>query len=283
MSKKIDIESEIYKSYLGSPYSTVKQSTYFSVYDELFKKFKNKEITFLEVGVLDGGSLFMWRDYLGSQARIIGVDLNPEAKKWKKDGFEIFIGDQSKESFWNETLNSIGKVDVILDDGGHTFEQQIMTAESTLPYINDGGIIVIEDCCTSYMKKFGFKKLSFINYAKKLIDNVNKRYMEFDNLNSEKRIWSVQFFESIVAFHVNFSASNLKSERTFNQKEEFVEKDFRYASYPLIIDKLEELSNKRNYRFFRVFLRLLRKTILNIYFLKSYISLKKYLKSKNII
>ena len=40
MSKKIDIESEIYKSYLGSPYSTVKQSTYFSVYDELFKKFK---------------------------------------------------------------------------------------------------------------------------------------------------------------------------------------------------------------------------------------------------
>ena len=107
MSKKIDIESEIYKSYLGSPYSTVKQSTYFSVYDELFKKFKNKEITFLEVGVLDGGSLFMWRDYLGSQARIIGVDLNPEAKKWKKDGFEIFIGYQSKESFWNVKLSMV--------------------------------------------------------------------------------------------------------------------------------------------------------------------------------
>ena len=36
----------------------------------------------------------MWRDYFGKDARIIGIDLNPEAKKWEKHGFEIFIGNQ---------------------------------------------------------------------------------------------------------------------------------------------------------------------------------------------
>ena len=55
----------------------------------IFSKYRNKEITFIEIGVLNGGSLFMWRDYFGPHARIIGIDLNPEIKVGK-DGFEIY-------------------------------------------------------------------------------------------------------------------------------------------------------------------------------------------------
>lgn len=46
------------------------------------RKIKNNK--FVEIGVLDGGSLFMWRDYLGKDAEIIGIDLNPDAKRWEK-------------------------------------------------------------------------------------------------------------------------------------------------------------------------------------------------------
>ena len=35
------------------------------------------------------------------KARIIGVDLNQNAKKWEKYGFDIFIGDQSDPEFWS--------------------------------------------------------------------------------------------------------------------------------------------------------------------------------------
>ena len=42
-------------------------------------KYVNKKIVFVEVGVADGGSLHMWRSYLGKKARIIGIDLNPIA------------------------------------------------------------------------------------------------------------------------------------------------------------------------------------------------------------
>tara|TARA_S200000501_G_scaffold138135_1_gene130532 strand:- start:529 stop:1380 length:852 start_codon:yes stop_codon:yes gene_type:complete len=279
-SKKIN--SKIYESYLRSPYSSLKLSTYFNVYDQLLSQYRDKSIVFLEIGILDGGSLFMWRDFFGPQARIIGVDLNPEAKKWEKEGFEIFIGDQSSTEFWKKTLNSIGKLDIVLDDGGHTYEQQIMTTESVIPFINDGGVIIVEDCHTSYMKKFGFRKLSFINYAKKLIDNINKRYVEFDNKTSEIRVWSIQFFESIVALHINFYATSIPSEVIFNQDKEVKAEDFRYDSYPIFIDKLEKLSQNKRFRIIKVFIRLFRKLLLNIYHLKIYLRLRKYLKSKSI-
>ena len=65
-----------YKSYLKSPYRSIKHNTYFECYDHFFLNIGVKKITFVEIGVLGGGSLFMWRDYFGEKARIIGVDLN---------------------------------------------------------------------------------------------------------------------------------------------------------------------------------------------------------------
>ncbi len=36
--------------------------------------------------------------------------------------------------------------DVIIDDGSHVTEHQILTAECLLPRLNPGGVYVIEDC-----------------------------------------------------------------------------------------------------------------------------------------
>ena len=92
---------DIYKSFIKSELFCTKANIYFHVYEEIFQKFRNKKITFVEIGVQRGGSLLMWRDWLGPDARIIGVDLDPNAKKMEKYGFEIFIGDQSSPNFWN--------------------------------------------------------------------------------------------------------------------------------------------------------------------------------------
>ena len=58
-----------------------------------------KKIIVVEIGVLSGGSLLMWKKFFGEKARIIGIDLNEKAKELEKYGFEIFIGDQSKPEF----------------------------------------------------------------------------------------------------------------------------------------------------------------------------------------
>ena len=78
---------EKFKTFLAfskSPEPCLKQTSYFSVYDTLLSQYIGKEITFVEVGILDGGSLFMWQEFFGPQARIIGIDLNPNAKKMGK-------------------------------------------------------------------------------------------------------------------------------------------------------------------------------------------------------
>jgi len=75
---------EIYKHYKNSKYLSIKHSSYFQVYEELLSKYRNKKFTFVEIGVFNGGSLFMWRSYFGPEARIIGIDFNPEAKKMEK-------------------------------------------------------------------------------------------------------------------------------------------------------------------------------------------------------
>ena len=51
--------SPSFSAYTKSPYRSIKHTTYFSVYDHLFSKFRNKKIVFIEIGVLAGCSLFM--------------------------------------------------------------------------------------------------------------------------------------------------------------------------------------------------------------------------------
>ena len=219
-----------YKSFMKSPYNSIKHSTYFDSYDYFFNDYIGKEITFVEIGVLAGGSLFMWRDYFGPKARIIGIDFNPNAKKWEEHGFEIFIGSQSDEEFWNNFKSKVGNIDLLLDDGGHTYEQQIITTELLLETINDGGLLVIEDKHSSYMKNYGPRKYSFIEYTKNKIDALNMRFKDISEQKCERRFWSIEFVESMVAFRINKKASYLKSELISNNGENDYAEDFVYRN-----------------------------------------------------
>ena len=200
---------DIYKAFRQSPYLSNKHSSYFQTYGELFEKYRGKPITFVEIGVFSGGSLFMWRDYFGPQARIIGVEFNPDAVRWREHGFEIHIGSQSDPAFWKQFFESVGPVDLVLDDGGHTYEQQISTVHYCLPHLKDGGMIAIEDTHTSYFKDFGYpSRYSFIEWVKVLIDNINSRFhsVHASGLDYRNSIHSIEAFESIVAFKINRAA-----------------------------------------------------------------------------
>ena len=111
----------------NSKLQSLKLDSYFNIYESIFDEFRKKPITFVEVGIFGGGSLFMWKKYFHPKSRIIGIDLNPKAKEYEKYGFEIFVGDQENPKFWKKFYNKIGKIDILLDDGGHTDIQQIQT------------------------------------------------------------------------------------------------------------------------------------------------------------
>ena len=198
---------KLIKSFKNAPKYSIKWSNYFEIYENLFKKFVNKKITFVEIGIGNGGSLFMWKKFFGKNARIIGIELNPDAKKLEKFGFEIFIGDQSDPFFWKKFYKKVGKIDVLLDDGGHKNIQQITSFMESYNNINQNGIIVVEDTHTSYMKKKGFKNpsnYSFINFCNLIIENLHRRNPSANkSLNIlSKKVDSIYFYDSIVS--INF-------------------------------------------------------------------------------
>ena len=198
-------KTKSYKAFMGSPYRSIKHESYFSVYDTLLKEYIGKDIIFVEIGVLDGGSLFMWREFFGEKARIIGIEINESAKVWEDYGFEIFIGSQSDPKFWQDFYDEIGKVDIVLDDGGHTYQQQIVTVECSLENIRPEGKIIIEDTYTSYGKEYGYpSNYSFIKYASNLVDGMNLRTPKIKTKKRTNNIISnVSFFESMVAISID--------------------------------------------------------------------------------
>jgi len=233
-------DTKSYQSYLNSPYSSIKHSSYFQIYDRYFSPYVGKEITFVEIGVLNGGSLFMWRDFFGEGARIIGIELNPDAKKWEKDGFEIHIGSQSDPNFWEDFFSKTGDVDIVLDDGGHTFEQQIITAEFCVPHIKSGGLLVTEDVHTSYMSHFGGPSAnSFISYAKNKIDGINYRFGDFAaSKEYEQHVSSISFSESFVIFEID-REDCFVSEPTDNDGEGGAARDYRFRDWGKLSDFAE--------------------------------------------
>ena len=95
--------------------------------------------------------------------------------------------------------------------------------------MNDGGIIVVEDTHTSYMNGYGPKKFTFMKYVRNLIDRINYRSSFIKNLSQdEKRIWSIEIIESMVAFKINRSASNEASTLIENGGIDYLANDFRY-------------------------------------------------------
>ena len=181
-----------------------KWAHYFEVYDRHFSKYRDTDVCVVEFGVSQGGSLQMWRDYFGSDAKIYGVDINEQCKTFEEEGTEIFIGDQGDRNFLKSLTNSIPRIDILIDDGGHTMDQQIRTFEELFPYISKDGIYLCEDCLTSYWKKFGggYKhEDSFIEYCKNLIDEINAWHSKTRHLkvtNFTKMGKSMHFYDSIV-------------------------------------------------------------------------------------
>lgn len=204
----IDINAQLrlYHLFLRSPQRSIKVDSYFQVYERLFGGYVGRPLVFVEVGILSGGSLFMWREYFGPKARIIGVDFNPSAKKWEQHGFEIFIGDQSSDEFWEGFYRQVGPVDVLLDDGGHTNLQQTVTAVHGIRRVQDGGLVVIEDVHASYMREFDNPSpRSFANFAKFVADSLNRTYSGLQPTRNDywRRVSSVEFHPSIVAFRID--------------------------------------------------------------------------------
>ncbi len=178
---------------------------YFEIYDRHFSRYRGKEVHIVEFGVFQGGSLQMWKDYFGPDAKIYGVDINPHCKQLEDEQVEIFIGDQENRAFLRTLAQQIPHIDILIEDGGHTMKQQIHTFEELYPSVAEDGIYLCEDTHTSYWKGFGggYKRRgTFIEYSKNWIDDIHAWHSEQPGKLAvsafTRSAHSLHFYDSIV-------------------------------------------------------------------------------------
>ena len=239
MSKTTDLADLIF-CYKNSPQPSFKVTNYFRIYADLFSHLRGTECTFIETGILNGGSLFMWKNWLGDKARIIGIDLNPEAKKWVDTGFEIFIGDQGDPLFCEGVFKKIGSFDALLDDGGHQSFQQIVTLNAALQAATRKSVVVVEDTNTSFFKEFsGHHQYSFTEYCKDATDLLLAKTSHFwpgqfpqvKNLEVTKKfssVYSIEFFAGLIAFKIDPAEAKELPNLCWNKTPSKNANDFRY-------------------------------------------------------
>ncbi len=177
---------------------------YFEAYERHFGRYRNEEIVILEIGVAHGGSLQMWRSYFGPKAKIYGVDIDPRCKELEEDNIEIFIGSQSDRKFLRELKSKLPKVDILIDDGGHSMQQQIVTFEELFDIVKTDGVYLCEDLHTSYWLTYGggYKRRgTYIEYSKKFVDWLNAWHSEQKNLfvnEFTRTVNSIHYYDSMI-------------------------------------------------------------------------------------
>lgn len=152
---------------------------YIPLYDRYFAPFRGTPVRFLEIGVNHGGSLQVWRRFLGGKATIFGVDINPDCAQYDGQAGQVRIGSQADREFLNGVVDEMGGVDIVLDDGSHRMGHIEASLKALFPRLSMGGLYVIEDLHTSYFPKFGggfSEKRNFFNFLRRMIDDMHHWY-----------------------------------------------------------------------------------------------------------
>jgi len=140
------------------------EHSYDILYDEILSKYRNKEISLLEIGIWHGGSALLWQEYF-KKGKLVFLDIESRVsdETWKsinKNRFELHLMDAfTKEGVeWVQLLYPNG-FDIIIDDEPHTLESQIFTIQNYTKLLRKGGILIIED-------------IQHIDYANKIMESI---------------------------------------------------------------------------------------------------------------
>jgi hypothetical protein len=136
-----------------SPYNIQShRHPYTAIYDMFLAPYKYLPQTLKlgEVGILNGASLRMWREYFPS-AELVGFDINASAVQHTETipntrGCLVDAG--SADGLQNAleiVCSDEKKFDILVEDASHCLKHQLLFLKTALNYIRPGGILIIED------------------------------------------------------------------------------------------------------------------------------------------
>ena len=114
-------------------------------YTKIYESAINEECTLLEIGIDNGLSLRMWAEW-SEELDLIAIDNRTETMT--DDLFmiaDLHHCDQGSVDSLEDFANGMCRVDVIIDDGSHRPNDQLLTLEVFWKLLRSGGKYFIED------------------------------------------------------------------------------------------------------------------------------------------
>jgi 23S rRNA U2552 (ribose-2'-O)-methylase RlmE/FtsJ len=179
---------------------------YFRLLNDFRKSFKKV----LEIGIgtyemmsplvgLDykpGASLRAWREFFPN-ATINGADIN-ETVIFKDERINCFQVDQSNTEQLDKLAKSLTKdgkkLDLIIDDGSHQMDHMINTFNALWPYLEEGGVYIIEDIQAKDVNEF--LEVSNIKQATQKLVHRGKYYWDAFIAITKKTSLGITIFDN---------------------------------------------------------------------------------------
>jgi hypothetical protein len=139
---------------------------YLGIYEKILAPIRNTYLPILEIGVGQGGSLRMWRDFFPN-AQIHGIEIRPVPDLGPR--ITTHQGD-ARDSEFLKSVAKLGPFAAVIDDGGHIGDEQELAFRIFWPKLAPGCAYFIEDLHASYMPEYQPSGMPFL---KSVVDSVN--------------------------------------------------------------------------------------------------------------
>ncbi len=189
---------------IKNKYKSSKHAVYWEIYRHVFSGFNLEEkVNIFEIGVDKGDGMLQFKE-LFPNCNICGMDIREDTPNSPVGN--VWIGSQTNTELLSEIHKVEGPFDIIIDDGSHMNEHQILTFEHLFPKLKPGGLYIVEDIHTSYWSYHGggYGSNSFVEYSKKLSDMINYEswIRGFLPPNSHQFVANKDDIESYMAYNI---------------------------------------------------------------------------------
>ena len=116
---------------------------YLRHYEFFFADYRDRAINLIEIGVMGGNSLKLWKWYF-PRAHIVGIDIETRCLRFREERVDVLIGSQADGAFLKAVCAQYPPT-IVIDDGSHMAEHIVTTFETVFPLVAPGGLYVVED------------------------------------------------------------------------------------------------------------------------------------------
>jgi hypothetical protein len=157
-----------------------KWTHYFAAYHALFELRRAQAQRILEIGVYQGASLRLWKQYFDDPATVlVGIDIDPICTQFDspRENVHVRIGSQANAAFLDTVVRDFGPFDIIIDDGSHHSSHMIASFNHLFASaLKDDGIYLAEDLHANYWTPYRDTPRSFLDLCKELMELMHAHY-----------------------------------------------------------------------------------------------------------